>query len=285
MGIDRYGSARLEANPLPLRDPQTVMDIKRLGSMHQSRLSFMRALMRKIMREQWSIQTEQLALDQSGYGSVVYRIAAGKNVYSFVAFSHQLADAERSDRVIAEKWDVTLALCLGEVGEERLARLQANVPKQEAGRASSDMLVLSRGNKSSRNFSYVVDELAAGRQPSMQKLAQVGYLYRTTAVYGSGKFGLADWQKVEAQCPEFSSPFAAEMFSCFMLRHFSIEQAEHLAKIKARLNKVRSPFRSAEFFEIEEIIDPRDTRSKLCGWIKLAAKALRTHPAQFWYRL
>lgn len=59
---------------------------------------------------------------------------------------------------------------------------------------------------------------------------------------------------------------------------------EHLAKIKARLNKVRSPFRSAEFFEIEEIIDPRDTRAKLCGWIKLAAKALRTHPAQFWYR-
>ncbi len=59
---------------------------------------------------------------------------------------------------------------------------------------------------------------------------------------------------------------------------------EHLEKIKARLNKVRSPFRSAEFFEIEEIIDPRDTRAKLCGWIKLAAKALRTHPAQFWYR-
>ncbi|MEM7359169.1 MAG: hypothetical protein AAF431_08730 [Pseudomonadota bacterium] len=233
MGTDRSGSARLEKNPLPLRDPQTVMDIKRLGSMHQSRLSFMRALMRKVMREQWSIQTERMDLDKSGYGSVVYRVSAGENRYSFVAFSHQLADAERSDRVIAEKWDVTLALCMGEVDEARLARLQANVPKQEAGRASTDMLVLSRGNKSSRNFEYVVDELAAGRQPSMQKLAQVGYLYRTTAVYGSGKFGLADWQKVTSQCPEFASPFAAEMFSCFMLRHFSIEQAEHLAKIKS----------------------------------------------------
>ena len=58
----------------------------------------------------------------------------------------------------------------------------------------------------------------------------------------------------------------------------------HLEKIKARLNQVRSPFRSAEFFEIEEIIDPRDTRSVLCRWIKLARKSLRAEPAPFWYR-
>ena len=49
----------------------------------------------------------------------------------------------------------------------------------------------------------------------------------------------------------------------------------HLARIRERLNQVRSPFRSAEFFEIEEIIDPRDTRSVLCRWVKLARKALR----------
>jgi len=59
---------------------------------------------------------------------------------------------------------------------------------------------------------------------------------------------------------------------------------EHLAKIKARLNNVRSPFRSAEFFEIEEIIDPRDTRSLLCRWIRLARRSQRPAPAQFWYR-
>ena len=58
----------------------------------------------------------------------------------------------------------------------------------------------------------------------------------------------------------------------------------HLAKIKARLNKVRSPFRSAEYFEIEEIIDPRDTRPVLCQWVRLARKALRAQPAQFTYR-
>jgi acetyl-CoA carboxylase carboxyltransferase component len=67
-----------------------------------------------------------------------------------------------------------------------------------------------------------------------------------------------------------------------------LEQAEdpdgHLARIKERLNKVRSPFRSAEYFEIEEIIDPRDTRANLCRWVKLAAKALRPEQARFWYR-
>ena len=59
---------------------------------------------------------------------------------------------------------------------------------------------------------------------------------------------------------------------------------EHLAKIKERLNRLRSPYRSAEFFEIEEIIDPQDTRSYLCRWAKIARAASRTTPAQFWYR-
>lgn len=58
----------------------------------------------------------------------------------------------------------------------------------------------------------------------------------------------------------------------------------HLQKIKARLNRVRSPFRSAEFFEIEEIIDPRDTRPVLCRWINLAYKALRPGATAFGYR-
>ena len=44
----------------------------------------------------------------------------------------------------------------------------------------------------------------------------------------------------------------------------------HLQKIKDRLNRLRSPFRSAEYFEIEEIIDPSTTRSYLCHWAKLA---------------
>ncbi|MCB1692953.1 MAG: hypothetical protein KDI19_09315 [Pseudomonadales bacterium] len=58
----------------------------------------------------------------------------------------------------------------------------------------------------------------------------------------------------------------------------------HLAKIKERLNRVRSPFRSAEYFEIEEIIDPRDTRANLCRWADIAYRALRPGPSSFTYR-
>ena len=59
---------------------------------------------------------------------------------------------------------------------------------------------------------------------------------------------------------------------------------EHLARIKQRLNRVRSPFRSAEFFEIEEIIDPRDTRPVLCRWVQLARNALTTERQAFTFR-
>ena len=48
-----------------------------------------------------------------------------------------------------------------------------------------------------------------------------------------------------------------------------------LAEIEARLNALRSPFRSAERFWVEEIIDPRRTRSLLCDFARLA-EPLRT---------
>ena len=41
-------------------------------------------------------------------------------------------------------------------------------------------------------------------------------------------------------------------------------------EIEERLNKYRSPFRTAEAFGIEEIIDPRDTRPLLCEWVHTA---------------
>src|SRR4051794_17548596 len=45
-------------------------------------------------------------------------------------------------------------------------------------------------------------------------------------------------------------------------------------EIEARLNAVRSPFRTAERFNIEEIIDPRDTRPLLCDWAARAYEIL-----------
>jgi acetyl-CoA carboxylase carboxyltransferase component len=47
------------------------------------------------------------------------------------------------------------------------------------------------------------------------------------------------------------------------------------AEIVERLNAVRSPFRTAERFGVEEIIDPRDTRPILCDWAERAHELVR----------
>ncbi|MCW5729600.1 MAG: methylmalonyl-CoA carboxyltransferase [Alphaproteobacteria bacterium] len=52
-------------------------------------------------------------------------------------------------------------------------------------------------------------------------------------------------------------------------------------EIEERLNRVRSPFRTAEAFLVEEIIDPRDTRPLLCEFADLAAKLRRAGPSAF----
>ena len=48
------------------------------------------------------------------------------------------------------------------------------------------------------------------------------------------------------------------------------DPAAHLAAIRERLDRVRSPFRTAERFAVEDIIDPRDTRPLLCEFAGLA---------------
>jgi propionyl-CoA carboxylase beta chain len=52
----------------------------------------------------------------------------------------------------------------------------------------------------------------------------------------------------------------------------SKDPAKKLAEIKDRLAKVTSPFRTAEHFAIEDIIDPRETRKLLCEFVALAMR-------------
>jgi hypothetical protein len=219
-------------NALPLRPASQVMKLERLGAYHQSRLSFMRTLVRRIFRERWKIEPSVFNLDNDGYGTVVYEVQAPHGLFSFVLFSEYLSPDERNDRVIATKWDLTMALVEGKVDQEYIEKLRNNVPKQEAGRVDARVFVLSRANRSARNFDYVVNKLAAGEQPDVAKIVEVGYLYRTTAVYGSGKLGMADWEKVREKHKDFARPFAGEMFVCLMLRNFSLLQVEHIARHK-----------------------------------------------------
>lgn len=213
----------------PLRPPETVARLVRMGSFHQTRISFVRSLIRQMTRERWRIVREQFAIDGEERGHARYAVHTPQGRYSFVVFADRIDPAQRTDRVIAEVWDYTFALVEGVPDDDDMTRLAANVPLQEFGRMCSRDLVLSRGNKSARLFDHIVDELAVGRQPSLAQIAEVGYLMRTTAVYGNGKFGLADFERLRRDGP-FTRPFSAQMLTVYLAREFSLDLVEHLAR-------------------------------------------------------
>ncbi|MFT5429255.1 MAG: hypothetical protein ACI8R1_002065 [Psychrobacter glaciei] len=220
------------------RTRDVIMDAQRLGAMHQTRVSFVRTLLRKIDREKWTLNTHLWDLDENGYGKVIYRLHTPEHLYHLVVFCNELADDERNDRVIAQKWDVTFGLVFGEISEELLSNLQANVPLQEAGRNSNMMMVLARANKSVRVFDHIVSSLAAGKQPEIDVLAQVGYILRTTAVYGNGKFGIYDFKPLD-HSEDFNQSFRAQMCAVYLLREFSLDWVDYLAKQKGGSNAVK----------------------------------------------
>lgn len=223
-------------NPVPdvaryRRDPDTVMRLARMGAAHPTRLSFLRQMLRRMDQEGWRFDRPVWEFDARGQGQAVYRAIGPERTYSLVAFGHDLPDEMRSDRVIATAWDATFALFDGTPDAEDLARLARNVPLQEAGRVSARELSLSRANKSVRLFAHVVERLAAGQQPDAAQLAETGYLMRTTAVYGSGKFGAADRARI-AERPEMRAPFQAEMLSVWLTRAYTVDLVEHLARVR-----------------------------------------------------
>ena len=210
-----------------LRDPNIVMKLSKLGSFHQSKLSFLRSFLKEF--KDWKYSRDLFELDENGYGRAVYSFKKDNRTYSMVCFANQLNDDERSDRVIATKWDAAFVLHDGTPTKKDLDRLNENVPKQEIGRLSYKELTLSRANKSVRVFDHVVDSLANGKQPDKNILSKVGYLYRTTAVYGSGKFGLADRFRIKNR-KEIYGPFRLEMMLVYLIRQFTFDQVNHIAK-------------------------------------------------------
>ena len=205
------------------------MKLSRLGSFHQSKLSFLRSFIREF--KDWDYKRNLFDLDKSGYGTAVYSFSKNEKNYSLVCFAQHINPNERSDRVIATKWDAAFVLHDGFPTKEDIRRLKDNVPKQEVGRVSYKELALSRANKSVRAFDHVVQSLSAGKQPDKKLLNKVGYLYRTTAVYGSGKFGLADRFRIKDR-KEIYGPFRLEMMLVYLVRQFTFDQVNHIAKSK-----------------------------------------------------
>lgn len=217
----------------PLRHPANVMKLDRLGSFHQTRLSFSRQLIEELISNNWKTKIIKWNINSIGTGNAVIKISSKERIYSLVVFCHQINDDERSDRVIAEKWDMTFSLFLGIPSKEELDEMSKNLKIQELGRHLPKQLTLSRANKSVRVFNSVLNNLSEGKQPDKKMINNIGYLVRTTAVYGNGKFGIADYLP-ETNDNSLNKPFQAEMLTVYLIRYFSIELVNYLAKEKGK---------------------------------------------------
>ena len=220
---------RYKPMKINLRSPNTVMKLSKLGSFHQSKLSFLRSFLKEF--KDWEYKRDLFELNEFGYGTSIYSFTKNERVYSLICFANDLNENERSDRVIATKWDAAFTLHDGVPTKKDIDRLKNEVPKQEVGRLSYKELTLSRANKSVRVFDHVVKNLSEGKQPNIKLLSDVGYLYRTTAVYGSGKFGLADRFRIKDR-EEIYGPFRLEMMLVYLVRQFTFDQVNHVAKNK-----------------------------------------------------
>ena len=217
----------------PMRHPADVMKLDRLGSFHQTRLSFSRQLIDELILNNWKTEIIKWNINSIGTGNAVIKISSKQRIYSLVVFCHQINDDERSDRVIAEKWDMTFSLFLGIPSKEELDEMSKNLKIQELGRHLPKQLTLSRANKSVRIFNSVLNDLSEGKQPDKKMINNIGYLVRTTAVYGNGKFGIADYLPETNDNP-LNKPFQAEMLTVYLIRYFSIELVNYLAKEKGK---------------------------------------------------
>ncbi len=220
------------------RSPQKIMTLSRMGSFHQNRLSFMRTLLRRVYEQKWDFKKTRFEIDAKGVGVAVYSAVGPQNTYSLVAFANDLPPEKRSDRVIATEWDATFTLFDGVPSDTDIERLRNNVPLQESGRVTESELSLSRANRSVRLWDHVVNALAKGVQPDTTLVNNVGYLMRTTAVYGSGKFGSAD-REILSDRSECRGPFQIEMLTVFLIRTFVMDLVEYIAKMKSPKTAVR----------------------------------------------
>ncbi len=223
---------KLRQAQLQSRPASEILSPMELGSSRITRHSFSRSFIRAAARGRWQVVREKFDIDGLGRGTAVYRVDADDHVFRFVVFSTVLEEDQRTDRVIAEAWDVTAALVEGDVSSERLEAMRGQVPLQEEGRADDATLVWTRANRSARHFDYVIDRLARAEQPEIEVVGDSGYLLRSTAFYGNGKWGLVDYDWYSDDHP-LGFPYRAQILAAWLLRELSYDLVEHCARTRS----------------------------------------------------
>lgn len=216
---------------LALRPPEAIMTPEGLSAFKASRLSFLRAVVGRMARERWRIETSRFELDAEGRGLAVYRIETPERLLSFVVFSDKLPEERRTDRIVENHYDGEAFLCLGEPSGEQIARQRPQFADFLLGRADIKTLGWTRVNRSSRVFNRMVEALAAGRQPDPELVESAGYLVRNNGFWGSGRHGTAVMAAFDPS--EFiGRPYHIDLLTLYLWRHFSHDLVEHVARCR-----------------------------------------------------
>ena len=77
---------------IELRNPNIVMKLSKLGSFHQSKLSFLRSFLKEF--KDWDYNCDLFELDDKGYGKAVYSFKKNNRIYSLVCFANKINNNE-----------------------------------------------------------------------------------------------------------------------------------------------------------------------------------------------
>lgn len=220
------------------RAADVVMRPEILGAARSTRYSFSRTMLRRAAADGWTARRVRLDLDDQGRGEAEYRVDAGGHQLTFLAFTTTLDESEHTDRVVAERWEISGCLVDGVVDRPLTTALRTQVPLQERGRLDPRVLVLTRGNRSVRFFDELVDALASGSQPDPDRVADAGYIMRSTAFYANGKFGMRAFEGIADDHP-LRAPYRAQFVCAWLFRELSYDVVEHCARRRGGSAAVR----------------------------------------------
>jgi len=215
-----------------MRSADLLMQPARLSILQTSRVSATRLVMAKAIRERWNIERLRWNIDERARGTALYRIHTPSMPFDFIVHSFEPKMEGRMGRIIGRAWDMMAALVEGPVSDADVATTGEEIHKLYAGRATPGTLIWARSNRSGRVFNHTVDALAAGRQPHVPTLAEACYLMRNTGLDGNGTFGTRSFRALEDTHP-LRRPLDAQMLCAYMMRVFSIDLVNHLARCRS----------------------------------------------------
>lgn len=211
-----------------MRSADDLMRVESLKSFKASRLSFADMFVRRMVERDWQIVPVSGEVDDEGAGKFVYVIEAEGRSMTYIARAYAWDGVEkvgrRSDGALRDMFG---ALFVGKASDARIEREFATFDVKSEGnmRTTADVIGWTPANRSSRHFDAVVDALSAGKQPEID----LAYLMRNGGFQSSGRNGSVSFLGIPRDHP-LSHPFYADMLAIYLVRIFSIDLVNAIAR-------------------------------------------------------